>query len=66
MTKVAVLDDYQGVALEMANWDSLPDDVSVDVYQDHLTEESDLVARLAPYEVVVAMAGTHSVPAYTA
>ena len=55
MTKVAVLDDYQSIALEMADWDSLPDDVSVDVFQDHLTEESDLVARLAPYEVVVAM-----------
>ena len=55
MTRVAVLDDYQEVALEMADWDSLPDDVSVDVFQDHLTDESDLSARLAPYEVVVAM-----------
>ena len=55
MTRVAVLDDYQSVALQMADWDSLPDDVSVDMFQDHLTEESDLVARLAPYEVVVAM-----------
>ena len=55
MTKVAVLDDYQSVALQMADWDSLPDDVSVDVFQYHLTEESDLVARLAPYEIVVAM-----------
>ncbi len=55
MTKVAVLDDYQSVALQMADWDSLPGDVSVDVFQDHLTEEGDLVARLAPYEVVVAM-----------
>ena len=55
MTRVAVLDDYQSVALQMADWDSLPNDVSVDVFKDHLTEESDLVARLAPYEVVVAM-----------
>ena len=55
MTKVAVLDDYQSIALNMADWDSLPDDVSVDVFQDHLTDESDLVARLAPYEFVVAM-----------
>ena len=55
MTKVAVLDDYQSVALQMADWDSLPDDVSVDMFQDHLTEKGDLVARLAPYEIVVAM-----------
>ncbi len=55
MTRVAVLDDYQEVALQMADWNSLPDEASVDVFQDHLTEEDDLVARLSPYEVIVAM-----------
>lgn len=55
MTRVGVLDDYQEVALQMANWDSLPDEVSVDLFQDHLTNEDDLVARLSPYEVIVAM-----------
>ncbi len=55
MAKVAVLDDYQEVALEMANWDSLPEGVTVDVFQDHLVAEDDVVVRLAPYEIVVAM-----------
>ena len=55
MTKVAVLDDYQSVALQMADWDLLTDDVSVDVFQDHLVSEDDVVARLAPYDIVVAM-----------
>ena len=41
MTKVAVLDDYQSVALQMADWDSLPDDVAVDVFQDHLSRRLD-------------------------
>ena len=55
MTKVAVLDDYQEVALDMADWDSLPSDVSVDVFPDHLSGEDGVSARLAPYDIVVAM-----------
>ena len=55
MTKVAVLDDYQSVALDMADWDSLPADVTVNVFSDHLSDEDDLANRLEPYQVVVAM-----------
>ena len=55
MTRVAVLDDYQGVALEMADWGSLGDGVSVDVFSDHLSDEDDVAERLRPYEAVVAM-----------
>jgi len=49
------LDDYQDVALKMADWDALPDDVAVDVFQDHLSDEDDIAVRLAPYDIVVAM-----------
>ena len=55
MTRVAVLDDYQSVALDMANWDSLPPDVSIDVFSDHLSDDDDVASRLEPYDVVVAM-----------
>ena len=55
MTSVAVLDDYQNVAQDMADWDSLPAGVSVDFFQDHLSDEDDVARRLEPYEVVVAM-----------
>ena len=55
MTKVAVLDDYQGVALEMADWSSLPDGVEVDVFSDHLSDDNDVAERLRPYGAVVAM-----------
>lgn len=55
MTSVAVLDDYQNVARDMANWDSLPPDVSVDFFSDHLPDEDDLAPRLESYEIVVAM-----------
>ena len=55
MTKVAVLDDYQSVALDMADWESLPAGVSVDVFQDHLSDDDDVAARLSDYDIVVAM-----------
>jgi phosphoglycerate dehydrogenase-like enzyme len=50
---VAVLDDYQGVALSLAPWSSLEADVTV--FRDHVAHDDALVARLAPFEVVVAM-----------
>jgi phosphoglycerate dehydrogenase-like enzyme len=52
---VAVLDDYQAVALSMADWNGLGGDVRVQVFQDHLSDERALVDRLRPFEVVVAM-----------
>ena len=55
MPRVAVLDDYQNVARNMADWGSLPPDVSVDFFQDHLSAEDDVARRLEPYEIVVAM-----------
>ena len=50
--RVALLDDYQGVALDL-----LPPDerVSYDSFADHLVELDALADRLAPYEIVVAM-----------
>ena len=55
MVKIAVLDDYQGVALSMADWDALPGDAQVDVYADHLADEDEVAKRLSRYEIVVAM-----------
>jgi phosphoglycerate dehydrogenase-like enzyme len=51
--RVAVLDDYQGVALSYGDWDGL--DAEVEVFADHLAGDDEVVARLAPFEVVVAM-----------
>jgi phosphoglycerate dehydrogenase-like enzyme len=55
MPRVAVLDDYQGVALEMADWSVLPSDCQVQVFRDHLTELDALVQRLRDFEVVTCM-----------
>jgi phosphoglycerate dehydrogenase-like enzyme len=52
MPRVAILDDYQGVALEMANWSALPSDCQVQVFRDHLTDLAALAERLSHFEVV--------------
>ncbi len=41
--KVAILDDYQGVAASMADWSQLPEDTQVQYFRDHLTDEDALV-----------------------
>jgi phosphoglycerate dehydrogenase-like enzyme len=53
--RVAVLDDYQGVAASFGPWDSLGDDVEVRFFRQHIDDDDVLVALLAPFEVVVAM-----------
>ncbi len=55
MVNVAVLDDYQGVALSTADWGSLGPGVRVQAFRDHLAEERALADRLEPFEVIVAM-----------
>ncbi len=52
--RVAVLDDYQRAARATADWDRL-DDTDVVCFADHVDDPDDLVARLAGFDVVVAM-----------
>jgi len=46
MVRVAILDDYQDVALQMTDWKVLPADVEVQVFKDHLKDQTVLVERL--------------------
>lgn len=50
-----ILDDYQDVALAMADWSRLADRVSVESIREHITDPDRLVERLAAYDIVVAM-----------
>jgi phosphoglycerate dehydrogenase-like enzyme len=52
--KIAILDDYQGVALRAAEW-SLLGDVDIDVHRDRIVDRERLVERLFPCTVVCAM-----------
>src|SRR5713226_8525565 len=53
--KIAVLDDYQNVALEMADWSALSKRAEITVFNDHVSEPSALVERLLPFDVVCVM-----------
>ncbi|HEV8713361.1 MAG TPA: D-2-hydroxyacid dehydrogenase family protein [Candidatus Binatia bacterium] len=55
MVRVAVLDDYQHVALQTTDWSVLPTEVEVQVFSDHLTDQDALVERLKNFEIVMAM-----------
>ena len=52
MRKIAILDDYIGVALEYGDWSTLPDDAEITVYREAIPPER-LVHELSGYEVVV-------------
>ncbi|HEY3159211.1 MAG TPA: D-2-hydroxyacid dehydrogenase family protein [Vicinamibacterales bacterium] len=54
-TRVAILDDYQRVALSMADWPSLGAGVSVHPFHERLGREDDLAERLRNFDVIVAM-----------
>ena len=54
-TKLAILDDYQRVALEMADWSGLPGDVEITVFDDNLADLDAVAERLAPFEILAAM-----------
>jgi phosphoglycerate dehydrogenase-like enzyme len=55
MARVAILDDYQNVALHMADWNTLPKDIEVRVFQDHLKDQDALAGRLKDFDIVMAM-----------
>ena len=55
MRKVAVLDDYQGVALRMADWSVLAPECRVEVFRDHLSDLDAIAERLRDFEIVTCM-----------
>jgi len=50
-----VLDDYQNVALSMADWSVLDPRATVTIFNDHLTDSDAIIARLQSFEVVCVM-----------
>jgi phosphoglycerate dehydrogenase-like enzyme len=53
--KVAILDDYQNVALRLADWSAVASRADITVFNDHLADPDALVARLLPFDVVCVM-----------
>jgi phosphoglycerate dehydrogenase-like enzyme len=54
ITRLAILDDYQGVAMSMGPWERLKG-VEVTVFRDTITDADALAARLAPFDAILAM-----------
>jgi phosphoglycerate dehydrogenase-like enzyme len=55
MTRIAVLDDYQGVALDYADWTPVKAKAEVTVFTDNIADPAAVVERLRPFEVICAM-----------
>ena len=55
MIRIAVLDDYQRVALRLADWGELGADAAVDVFDRNLATVDEAAAALQPYDVVCLM-----------
>jgi hypothetical protein len=53
--KIAILDDYQNVALKMADWSAPSGRAEITVFNDHVADPSALVERLLPFDVVCIM-----------
>jgi phosphoglycerate dehydrogenase-like enzyme len=53
--EIAVLDDYQGVALQLADWSVLSGRARITVFRDHIADDRALVERLRPFDVVCVM-----------
>jgi phosphoglycerate dehydrogenase-like enzyme len=51
MLKIALIDDYAGVALDSADWGRLKDKAEVAVFREHMTEDQ-AAAALAPFDVL--------------
>ena len=55
MKRLAILDDYQNVALSMADWASLKSELAIDVLNEPLRGLEAAAGKLEDYEVLIAM-----------
>ena len=53
--KIAVLDDYQNVALDSTDWSALRDRADITVFQSHLADPGAVIQRLLPFDIVCVM-----------
>ncbi|MCA3377606.1 MAG: D-2-hydroxyacid dehydrogenase family protein, partial [Roseomonas sp.] len=55
LKRLAILDDYQGVALSLGPWEKLPQGLEITVFRDTITDHAALVERLKPFDAILAM-----------
>ncbi|HSS66146.1 MAG TPA: D-2-hydroxyacid dehydrogenase family protein [Gammaproteobacteria bacterium] len=55
MTRIAILDDYHNIALDSADWGSLPKGCDINVFSHHLGPAPAVIEALQDFDVIVAM-----------
>jgi D-3-phosphoglycerate dehydrogenase len=55
MQRCAILDDYQKVALKMADWSQLAPEVEIKVFTEHLGKEVNVIRALNGFDIVCLM-----------
>jgi phosphoglycerate dehydrogenase-like enzyme len=53
--KVAILDDYQNVAPQLADWSAVRRHAEITVFNDHTADPSAVVERLRPFDAICVM-----------
>jgi phosphoglycerate dehydrogenase-like enzyme len=53
--KIAILDDYQNVALSSADWSEVAKKADITVFNDHIDQPDALIERLLPFDAVCVM-----------
>lgn len=65
MTKIAVLDDWQGVARKSADWQPLLQRAQVEFFEQAFANEEERIRQLADFDVIMAMRERSPFPAST-
>jgi phosphoglycerate dehydrogenase-like enzyme len=53
--KIAILDDYQNVALSIADWSAVAKKADITVFNDHIDQTDALIERLLPFDAICVM-----------
>lgn len=53
--KIGILDDYQNVALQLADWSAVRRHAEIAIFSDHLPDSAAVVERLRPFDIICVM-----------
>jgi len=53
--QLAILDDYQEISGEYADWSQISQQVQIKVFSDHISEENEIVKRLQDFSIICVM-----------
>jgi len=62
--KLAILDDYQGVALDSADWSQVEQSADISIFDTHLGDSDAVVRALGEFDIIVAMRERTPFPQY--